>query len=115
MRALSRQVSFFINNSSQAWRVTVSPGGTLLDVLLRESSNGEALVGLCGGELQCTTCRVCLQGWQAAGVAPPREDELDVLDSLSTSTPQDRMACQVKVTAALEGLTVTIGEDIELP
>jgi 2Fe-2S ferredoxin len=43
-------------------------------------------------------------------LTPPDEEELDLLDAMSTSAPTSRLGCQVRLTTALDGLRATIAE-----
>ena len=67
------------------------------------------IVAECGGELSCATCHVFVdERW--AGLLPPRSvDEKDMLD-VTAAEPTDcsRLSCQIKFTAELDGMVVTI-------
>lgn len=69
--------------------VTLARGASLLDGLLE---NGVPVAHDCGGSLACASCQVVvLQG--GARLAPPSEDELDMLDRSGAATGA-RLACQ---------------------
>jgi iron-sulfur cluster assembly accessory protein len=69
--------------------VTLAPGASLLDALL---ANGIAVGHDCGGSLACSSCQVVVLQ-DAARLAPPSEDELDMLDRSCAATGA-RLACQ---------------------
>ena len=65
--------------------------------------------GLCGKELSCQTCRVnFMQGY--GSLPPPLVEEEDVFDQLGKDykSGATRMACQVKVSRALDGSVIEI-------
>ena len=69
-----------------------------------------ALEGACEGSLACSTCHVIIdQAWYDK-LEEPSEDEEDMLDRAFGLTPTSRLGCQVILSAALDGLLVTIPE-----
>ena len=64
----------------------------------------------CGGQCACATCHVFIeQPWAAlTGPRTPREDEM--LNFAADFRPSSRLACQISVTEALEGLAVSMPE-----
>lgn len=71
----------------------------------------DELLALCGGCCSCATCHVFVDPAYADRVEPISEDESDLLDSSGHRTAQSRLSCQVVVTPALDGLTVTIAPE----
>lgn len=72
--------------------------------------NGVAgIMGDCGGGCACATCHVYVdQAWWAK-VGEPDEIEFAMLDMVA-DVMQDtsRLGCQIKMSAALDGLEVTV-------
>ena len=66
---------------------------------------------VCGGCGACCTCQVYVEGGPVAELAPMAELEDALLDSSDLRTEQSRLACQIPVTAALEGLRVTVAPE----
>jgi 2Fe-2S ferredoxin len=64
----------------------------------------------CGGECACATCHVFIEeAWrEATGTAGEIEDTM--LGFAATRQPNSRLACQITVTAALDGLIVRTPE-----
>lgn len=85
--------------------VEVEAGSTLLEAAHHHDI---PLEGACEGSLACSTCHVILPARWYAKLAEPSEEEEDVLDKAFGLTPTSRLACQIEVTPALEGMTVTI-------
>jgi 2Fe-2S ferredoxin len=66
------------------------------------------IVALCGGACACATCHVYVDASWFAMLEPPEEMELGMLESAAEPRVGSRLSCQVPVTAALDGLTVTV-------
>ena len=64
----------------------------------------------CGGECACATCHVYVdEAWrEATGEPAPMEE--DMLDFGFDVRANSRLSCQIKVTAALDGLVVRTPE-----
>lgn len=63
-------------------------------------------VGACGGNLECATCHVSIK--EQKTLSEPTEEELDMLDYAVSRTDASRLACQIKVTADMDGLCIQI-------
>ncbi len=98
-----------VNRAGQESEVEAGEGLSLMEVI---RDNGfDELLALCGGCCSCATCHVYVDP-AFVGALPPRSaDEEDLLDSSDHKTEQSRLSCQVPVTAALEGLRVTIAPE----
>jgi 2Fe-2S ferredoxin len=74
---------------------------------LRDVADG--VEALCGGMCSCSTCHVFVDPAWAGKLAAPKDDEMELLEGSECYRPgESRLACQVRVSAALEGLVVTI-------
>ena len=76
--------------------VTLAEGEVLLERLLRD---GVPLAHDCDGTLACASCHVVIHEG-AAALAPPSEDELDMLDRAGADAAA-RLSCQVTGAARL--------------
>jgi 2Fe-2S ferredoxin len=64
----------------------------------------------CGGMCACATCNVFVEPeWTARLAAPSRQEE-EMLNFTAERRASSRLACQIPVVDALEGLTVTMPE-----
>ncbi len=70
--------------------IDLDDGEILLERLLGE---GVGLAHDCGGVLACSSCRVIVRSG-AENLAPPSEDELDMLERAGAAGPGARLACQ---------------------
>ena len=69
------------------------------------------IVAVCGGNMLCGTCHVIVEPDWAERAGPPGEDEaavLEALDARAEVQPTSRLACQIKLRADLDGLTVRL-------
>lgn len=83
-------------------------GKSLLEIA---HENKIELEGACGGELACSTCHVIFSE-EIYDILPEKEEEEeDMLDLAWGLTDTSRLGCQIKVTKALDGCTVTIPDD----
>jgi ferredoxin, 2Fe-2S len=67
---------------------------------------------ICGGLCSCATCHVFVEAdWMRR--LPPRrhEERLMLAGSRLFDTARSRLSCQIKVTAELEGLRLTVAPD----
>lgn len=73
-------------------------------------SNGvRGIVGDCGGAMACATCHVVVAPDWAAQVGGRSANEEDMLDfAASEMQPTSRLSCQIRISPALDGLTLHI-------
>ena len=93
----------FIARDGTATTTVATPGDRLLDAA---QAHNQPLEGTCEGQLACATCHVIVDPADFARLPPATEDEEDMLDLASHATRTSRLACQIRLTAALDGLTV---------
>ncbi len=85
--------------------VHASSGDRLLDVA---QAAGQQLEGTCEGQMACSTCHVIVTADDFARLPPASEMEEDMLDYAAGVTRTSRLACQIWLTQALDGLTVRV-------
>jgi len=97
-----------VNTEGAEKEVEVSNGFSVMEAI---RDNGfDELLALCGGCCSCATCHVIVDDSFADQLPPMSEDENDLLDSSDHRVAGSRLACQIKMTAELDGLKVTIAE-----
>ena len=83
--------------------VSAAPGASLMQAAVQNGVPG--IVGECGGAAMCATCHVYLE--PGAPVPPRAAIEDEMLDCAAAEvTATSRLACQVVLDAALDGLVV---------
>ena len=78
--------------------------------VLRDGGVDEVLA-LCGGCCSCATCHVYVDPEFADRLPAMTEDENDLLDSSDHRDARSRLSCQIPLTAALDGLRVTVAPE----
>ena len=85
--------------------VEVSAGSTVLMAARRADF---AIEGACGGSMACATCHIVVEDAFVDLVPPPSAEEEDMLDLAAEVQANSRLGCQVRLTPALDGLTVAV-------
>lgn len=80
-------------------------GARLLEV---GQAAGMPLEGTCEGQMACSTCHVIVDPADFVRLPRASEMEEDLLDLASHVTRTSRLACQIVLTDALDGLTVRV-------
>ncbi len=85
-------------------RVTLEAGGSLMDGL---KDAGVDIAAICGGACSCGTCHVHVAPEWRSALPPAQDAERELLCELADYQPdRSRLACQIPVTDALDGLMV---------
>ena len=85
--------------------VTGVEGARLLDVA---QASGQPLEGTCDGDMACATCHVIVAPADFDRLPPASEEEDELLDLAHNATRTSRLACQIRLTAALDGMVVHV-------
>ena len=97
------------NREGATSEIEVADGLTVMEAI---RDNGfDELLALCGGCCSCATCHVHVDESFAGLLPKMSEDEDDLLESSDHRTATSRLSCQVPLTAALDGLHVTIAPE----
>ena len=70
----------------------------------------ENMIGECGGSAACATCHVHVDAAWTDRVGPPSNNEADLLDFAHGRRADSRLACQIRLVPALDGLVVHMPE-----
>jgi ferredoxin, 2Fe-2S len=81
-------------------------GETVLDCALDHGVVG--IKGQCGGACTCVTCHCYIEAPWSSITPAPLPDEQEMLEYACPRRATSRLACQVVITAALDGLVVLI-------
>jgi ferredoxin, 2Fe-2S len=95
----------FVEASGQSTTLDLADGWSLMQ---GATTNGvDGIVGECGGSCACATCHCYIDDLLAKVLPPPAPGELDMLDNVAAERrPNSRLACQIKVSAAMNGAVV---------
>ena len=103
-------INFIANNaySTGATSQIVTPSGKSL----MQAAQGAGVGGIaadCGGSLTCATCHVMVHEPWASQLPPASADEIAMLEFTALPRqPNSRLACQILLTDALNGMTVDL-------
>jgi 2Fe-2S ferredoxin len=87
----------------------VDNGQTLMEPL-REIDEG--VEALCGGMCSCATCHIFIAPEWNTKLPGRQSDELELLESTeSFREAESRLACQVRVSDAIDGLRLTVAPE----
>ena len=102
----------YIEASGQSTTINLNDGWSLMQ---GATANGiDGIVGECGGSCACATCHCYVDEARLGDLPAPSEGELDMLENVASERkPNSRLACQIKATAALEGLIIRLPETQE--
>lgn len=89
--------------------VTAAAGTSVKDAIL--SAGFDDVVGLCGGYASCGTCLIHVEPHWLTLLPPPDDTEAGLLEGSRYATAQSRLACQVILGQALDGITVTLAPE----
>lgn len=86
---------------------TAKVGKTVMEVAV--ANNVEGIAADCGGSMTCATCHVIVSDEFVDLLPPPDEEELAMLAFVAAPREaHSRLSCQIKLTAALDGLTLRL-------
>lgn len=98
----------FIEHDGTVHDVDLVEGTSLMELA---TSNGiPGIDGDCGGEASCGTCHVIVDDAWAEATGTRSAQESQMIEMSPECQPGSRLACQLKASAALDGLTVRLPE-----
>ena len=98
----------FRDHIGQVREAEAESGSTVMEAAIRNGIPG--ILAECGGACACATCHVYVDEAFMPLVGEPEPMEEDMLDFAFDVRPTSRLSCQIKLTPALDGLTVTTPE-----
>jgi 2Fe-2S ferredoxin len=88
-------------------RTVVARGGrTLMEVAVEHEVKG--IDAICVGACACATCHVLIEPEWQTRVGPPGDEESELLAGVDKRRANSRLACQIEVREALDGLRVVV-------
>lgn len=95
----------FISANGDRVEAAGQPGQRLLELA---QAADQPLEGTCEGQMACSTCHVIVARDWFDKLPRASEDEEDMLDLAADVTRTSRLACQIELSEALDGLEVRI-------
>ncbi|MBL8199081.1 MAG: 2Fe-2S iron-sulfur cluster binding domain-containing protein [Chromatiales bacterium] len=97
------------NRSGKKYTLKADNGLTLMEPLREIDDSIEAL---CGGMCSCASCHIFISPEWFKKVPGPQSDETELLEGTETfRAAESRLACQVKVTDAVDGMVLTVAPE----
>lgn len=97
----------FIHPDGSEQRFDASDGASVMQVAREAGVAG--IVAECGGSAICATCHVYVDPAWLPRLPPPLPNELEMLECTAAERrPESRLSCQIKLTAATQGLMVRL-------
>jgi len=98
----------FISHDGECHEAAISDGKSLMQIATSHGVPG--IDGDCGGVCACGTCHVILDPLWFDRVGPSAIDEEQMLGMTPERQTTSRLACQVTVSADMDGMTVRLPE-----
>ena len=96
----------YFSDSGEKTEIAGALGDSVMETAIQNGVDG--IVAECGGSCVCATCHVYVEERFLPLLNPPEDTEHSMLDyTASERKPNSRLSCQIRITAALDGLTVT--------
>ena len=96
----------FIEYNGKEHTVAAQVGLSLMRAAI--DNNVPGIDADCGGSCACATCHVYITpAWQGKLGSQSKMEE-DMLDFAAATQPNSRLACQIEITDALDGLVVSM-------
>jgi 2Fe-2S ferredoxin len=96
----------YVEASGKEHVIDVAEGMTVMEGATKHNIPG--IDADCGGACACATCHIYVDPEWMAKTGAPNGMEQSMLDFASDVEPTSRLSCQIKVTAALDGLRVKL-------
>jgi ferredoxin, 2Fe-2S len=98
----------YIDKDEQQYVVEVESGANLMQAAIDNLVPG--ILGDCGGAAACATCHVFVDPEWADKTGKASEIEADLLDGLLETKSTSRLACQIIMSDALDGVVLHLPE-----
>jgi len=85
------------------------PGDLGLNMMEVMKASGLPVEGTCGGIALCASCHSYVESGH--DLPDPSDDELDMLDQVNDVEDNSRLACQIPVTTAIDGLVLKLAPE----
>jgi 2Fe-2S ferredoxin len=107
---LSKMITITVEDRNGETRDIELPTDVNLNLMEALKASEYNILATCGGMALCATCHVqVLEGMEK--LAPAEDAELDMLDTLFDADADSRLACQLRINEAMDGLKVKIRGD----
>lgn len=99
---------FYVTHQNDMYEADVPVGNTVMQGAVDNGIDG--ILAECGGMMSCATCHCYVDEQWADQLGPASGAEADMIAAVPDPRSNSRLSCQLKVTEAMEGLTVHLPE-----
>jgi 2Fe-2S ferredoxin len=96
----------YVAPDGRRFSVELAIGDTLMDGAL--DNNIPGIIGQCGGGCTCVTCHCYVDSPWFERLPEPHPDEAELLPFAEEVAADSRLACQIRMTEDLDGITVRL-------
>ncbi|MES0875393.1 2Fe-2S iron-sulfur cluster-binding protein [Sinimarinibacterium thermocellulolyticum] len=98
----------YVQSTGVEYRIDANEGQSLMEAAVGNLVPG--IVGDCGGACACATCHVYVEPEWLERAGPITANEEAMLDVVIDRRENSRLACQLKASAALDGIVLRVPE-----
>lgn len=98
----------FVTHDGAVHEAAIVEGQSLMQTATAHGVPG--IDGDCGGACACGTCHVIVDSEWMSTAGPRGDEEEQMLSMAPERQPTSRLACQIKVSAGMDGMTVRLPE-----
>lgn len=98
----------FVDHAGAEYVVSANANQSLMEAAVQNAVPG--IIAECGGACACATCHVYVSQTHQQHAGNSSEMEQSMLDFAEGVTSESRLACQILVSPAMEGMVVRIPE-----
>lgn len=85
--------------------------GVVGDSLMDPLRSADLVDATCGGSCSCATCHIYVDEKSFALMPATIEEENEVIEFMEKVQDTSRLACQVTLTEAMDGMTITVAQE----
>jgi 2Fe-2S ferredoxin len=99
----------FVAPDGESQDVEAETGLSVMEAATRGGIEG--ILGDCGGACACATCHIYVDPKWIDKLPPKSDIEADMLDCTANPKNNSRLACQIPITAQLDGMIIFVPEE----
>lgn len=99
----------FVTLDGESHDIEAETGLSVMEAATRGGIEG--ILADCGGACACATCHIYVDPQWLDKLPPKSEVEADMLDCTDDPRPNSRLACQIPITAQLDGMILYVPEE----
>jgi len=80
-------------------------------LMMQVLNRNDLVEATCGGACSCATCQVYVDAAWLAKVPAPSAQEIGLIADLLNTRPGSRLACQIVLTPAMDGIEVVVAPE----